>query len=246
MRSKFIVISSILALVAVISLVNILFASSLTPSMPSLAGLDPAYVPTQDELVSFPTVINEDSLLPSDPSPIYSETLENVSFSTHYELFNPSTTVSVTSVHLFYGENGEIVGSPAFLTGPEQYTLVNVADHTQAGYSGDVVISADSPFTVSLIPFPTANFSIENVNDLTVTYTNYSEGYDHILWEFGDGITSTVDAPVHTFESPGEYTTTITVTKLNCSVSIPECVSEYSDVFELIREMVYLPIIVTD
>jgi len=243
MRSKFIVVSSILALVAVISLVNILFASSLTSP---LAKLDPARVPTQDELVSFPMIVNEDSLLPNDSATLYSATLETVSYLTQYEMFNPSTTEIATSVHTFYAENGDVVSTVPFLTGSEQYTLVNVEDHTQAGYSGDVVINADYPFTVSLILFPTANFSIENINGLTVTYTNSSGDYDQVLWEFGDGITSTVDAPVHTFEFPGEYITTLKVTKLNCSGSIPECVSEYSDTIDLIKERVFLPIIVAE
>jgi len=243
MRSKFIVVSSILALVAVMSLVNILFASSLRPP---LARFYPAHGPTQDVLVNVPMVINEDLLLPSDSATVYSETLENVSYLTQYEIFNPSTTESATSAHTFYSENGDVAGTTTFLTGPKQYTLVNVEDHTQAGYSGDVVIAADFPVTVSLITFPTANFSIENINGLTVTYTNSSVDYDHVLWEFGDGITSTVESPVHTFELPGEYMTILKVTKLNCSGSIPECVSEYSDTVDLINERVFLPIVVTE
>jgi len=178
--------------------------------------------------------------------PNESLTLLFPSNSTTDKIFNPSTTESATSAHTFYSENGDVAGTTTFLTGPKQYTLVNVEDHTQAGYSGDVVIAADFPVTVSLITFPTANFSIENINGLTVTYTNSSVDYDHVLWEFGDGITSTVESPVHTFELPGEYMTILKVTKLNCSGSIPECVSEYSDTVDLINERVFLPIVVTE
>jgi PKD repeat protein len=47
---------------------------------------------------------------------------------------------------------------------------------------------------------------------LTVTFTNTSTGdYTSSLWDFGDGITSTLTSPTHTYTAAGGYTVTLTV-----------------------------------
>jgi len=47
---------------------------------------------------------------------------------------------------------------------------------------------------------------------LTVTFTNLSSGdYTMSLWNFGDGITSTLTNPTHTYTTTGTYTVTLTV-----------------------------------
>ena len=47
---------------------------------------------------------------------------------------------------------------------------------------------------------------------LTVTFTNASVGdYTTSLWEFGDGVTSTLESPTHTYTAKGVYTVALTV-----------------------------------
>lgn len=47
---------------------------------------------------------------------------------------------------------------------------------------------------------------------LTVVFTNTSTGdYNTSLWDFGDGVTSTLTHPQHTYTVPGLYTVTLTV-----------------------------------
>jgi PKD repeat protein len=47
---------------------------------------------------------------------------------------------------------------------------------------------------------------------LEVTFTNHSTGdYDAVLWRFGDGLTSTVDSPSHTYSAAGVYTVSLAV-----------------------------------
>jgi len=47
---------------------------------------------------------------------------------------------------------------------------------------------------------------------LTVTFTNTSAGeYITSRWDFGDGITSTLTSPTHTYTTAGSYTVTLTV-----------------------------------
>lgn len=50
-----------------------------------------------------------------------------------------------------------------------------------------------------------ADFSTD-IGHLTVEFTNNSTGGDNFLWNFGDGNTSNLESPVHTYEEIGEYT----------------------------------------
>lgn len=53
------------------------------------------------------------------------------------------------------------------------------------------------------------------VAPLEVDFTNLSLGdFTASLWEFGDGITSTLESPTHTYPTAGAYTVTLTVSGL--------------------------------
>jgi PKD repeat protein len=63
-----------------------------------------------------------------------------------------------------------------------------------------------APVSASFEAIPTSG-----VAPLTVTFTNTSSGgYTSTLWTFGDGLGSSERNPTHIFESPGEYTVTLT------------------------------------
>jgi PKD repeat protein len=61
---------------------------------------------------------------------------------------------------------------------------------------------------------PTAEFESNSPISLgeTAVFTNTSTGDEPLtfLWDFGDGITSTLEAPTHTFTAAGTYTVTLT------------------------------------
>lgn len=57
-----------------------------------------------------------------------------------------------------------------------------------------------------------ANFS-EVITAANVSFTNTSNAYDTLLWDFGTGITSTEENPSYTYPTSGSYTVTLTVTK---------------------------------
>jgi PKD repeat protein len=69
--------------------------------------------------------------------------------------------------------------------------------------------------TITISTDAQANFSATpttGIAPLQVTFHNNSGGdFDSSLWDFGDGITSTIPQPTHTFHIPGSYTITLTI-----------------------------------
>jgi beta propeller repeat protein len=63
---------------------------------------------------------------------------------------------------------------------------------------------------------PVADFTASPTSDIVpaiITFTDRSSGSpDTWLWDFGDGTSSTVQNPVHTYTVPGTYTVTMTAT----------------------------------
>ena len=70
---------------------------------------------------------------------------------------------------------------------------------------------------------PIASFQFENDPDnyLEVTFTNFSQNYETVSWDFGDGNTSVEENPVHTYEAAGDYEVTLTATN-SAGVSVPK------------------------
>jgi PKD repeat protein len=58
--------------------------------------------------------------------------------------------------------------------------------------------------TVTVEPLPVAAFHWLTAG-LTVTFFNDSQDADTYLWAFGDGLTSTLPAPTHTYATSGTY-----------------------------------------
>ena len=56
---------------------------------------------------------------------------------------------------------------------------------------------------------PTVRFGYE-VNELTVTFTNLCKDATSYAWDFGDGATSTEEAPKHEYKDYGTYTVKLT------------------------------------
>lgn len=85
---------------------------------------------------------------------------------------------------------------------------------TVSGPGGSDTLTRVGYVTVNEPP-PTADFAgapLTGIAPLTVTFTSSSTGViTGYLWAFGDGITSTVPNPIHTYLSPGLYGVTLTV-----------------------------------
>jgi PKD repeat protein len=76
------------------------------------------------------------------------------------------------------------------------------------GFGSDTITK-----TIHIRSNPTANFSqAQAPTGLEVTFTNTSANATSFLWEFGDGNTSTMNNPVHTYAAPGTYAVKLTST----------------------------------
>lgn len=56
-----------------------------------------------------------------------------------------------------------------------------------------------------------ASYWVTGINGITFTFDNTTSNGDSYLWDFGDGTTSTLENPVHTFPSQGFYDVCLTV-----------------------------------
>ncbi|NRA91470.1 MAG: PKD domain-containing protein, partial [Psychroserpens sp.] len=72
-------------------------------------------------------------------------------------------------------------------------------------------------------------FEADNVciGESTQFNANISDAYDSLLWDFGDGFTSNLENPTHTYASSGDYNVQLTVTVGGETSSETKVVSVY-------------------
>jgi len=63
-----------------------------------------------------------------------------------------------------------------------------------------------------VVPKADFNFQFDCSNPTTVTFRDTSQGAQSWFWDFGDGTTSNLQSPVHTFPAQSSYTVTLVVT----------------------------------
>ena len=68
---------------------------------------------------------------------------------------------------------------------------------------------------------PVADFTATDSNN-HIFFTNNSENYDSLVWDFGDGQTSTEENPEHIYVSDGIYTVTLTVFSHGCEYLVQQ------------------------
>lgn len=91
-------------------------------------------------------------------------------------------------------------------------------------------------------PLAGFNPSPTSTDPLMVQFANTSSGeYAGLLWNFGDGVTSTEPAPTHTYTAPGEYLVTLTLTGGDGAVDVVQ--QRVRVGFVLSNNTLYLPLV---
>ena len=133
--------------------------------------------------------------------------------------FTNTSSPAPTSVLWSFGDgtNSVAINPAKIYTTPGTYT-VKLVSYLNA--------CADSAIaSIIVLPKPTVGFSAVNrtacAPPLTVTFVNTSTPGAVYAWDFGDGGTSTLQNPSHTYTTYGSFNVTLTVTNLmGCSVSL--------------------------
>jgi PKD repeat protein len=85
--------------------------------------------------------------------------------------------------------------------------------------------------------FPVASDFNPTTNNASVSFINVSSNYDTLIWDFGDGSSSTSPNPTHNFSCPGVNQVTLTVNNSFCSqnqtdtISIPVTITDTQNAF---------------
>lgn len=118
------------------------------------------------------------------------------------------TVTGGTAPYTYAWSNGDDEATVDLAVG--DYT-VTITDANGCTLPLDVSVSADE--------YPEALFELGNpmaVAGMAMPFVNQSSEAEEYLWSFGDGNTSTEEAPEHTWATPGEYTVTLTATAGGC------------------------------
>jgi len=115
--------------------------------------------------------------------------------------------------NLTYNWDFDIAAFPDDATGPGPHQIIyNVPGSWEAQLIIDDGVFRDTISQDIVVKSPpTASFTY-STEDGEVTFTNNSQHGLSYSWDFGDGNTSTLDNPVHTYSESGEYTVNLTVT----------------------------------
>lgn len=148
-------------------------------------------------------------------------------------LLTPSITISASADSICTGETVTFTSmvanegtSPVYDWQLNGSSVGNGATYSTSGLNdGDTVfciltssnacvVSANvnsDTLTFTVMDVPVADF-IYSVSQLTVNFTDNSTDAISYSWNFGDGNTSSVQSPVHTYSADGTYSVTLTVT----------------------------------
>lgn len=99
------------------------------------------------------------------------------------------------------------------------------------GLNYDSLATIDNGYCLYYCDSTSAYFWITSINDSIVNIANYAystAGITSYLWDFGDGSTSTIENPIHSYTNAGAYTICLTITAPG-EDSSSECTNTFCD-----------------
>ena len=169
------------------------------------------------------TVSNQCGVIITDSASVEFKPLPDVSFIGNgigcapvVVSFTDFSTTSVDSIISWFWDFGDggtsTTQNPTYSYNSSGTFNVTLTVTTDEGCVNDTtIISAVTTYLDPIANF-TADLLITDLQFPTITFTDLSVGGVSITWDFGDGDTSSVSNPVHTYQDTGTYVVTITVT----------------------------------
>jgi len=131
-----------------------------------------------------------------------------------------------TNVQFNYGDGNGYVNTNSYC-----FNTIGIYTVVAKGTYTNMCLSVSPPFTINIIPIPTASFSIPSqaYSNESISIINTSTGAQLYVWNFGDSNTlSTYSTNInHSYSSEGTYCILLTaVDTVNyCSDTITKCIS---------------------
>lgn len=132
---------------------------------------------------------------------------------------SPATGSPIISWHWSFGD-----GNTSTLQHPEHLYTASGSYSVKLTVTDKFGCSDDTTITVNILAGAIANFSW-TINGLTATFINNSTFNPEfaVFWNFGDGTSSNLFAPTHTYSSLGAYTVCLIVFDYTCDMSDTLC-----------------------
>lgn len=153
-------------------------------------------------------------------SPVASFTVNDTAGCAPLNVQFTNTSVNVNSYYWDFGNgNTSTLANPSIIyTTVGSYTITLIATNTTTGQSDTLIKTG----YINVVTPPTADFTATPtnvcINSGTVAFTNTSVNSVSWIWDFGDGNSSTVQNPLHTYTTAGTYTVKLIATNIyNCN-----------------------------
>lgn len=167
------------------------------------------------------------SMITVSPQPIASFAAPNVCLgdTVHFSNLSTVTGATLTTTSWDFGDGSplSVVLNPLHLySSPGTYSV-----HLTTGTG---TCSDDTVLNISVNPAPVVGFSASGLSGctpFTVNFTNSTTGSPVYTWDFGDGTTSALATPSHTYSSVGVYTVSLIATQGTCAdtLFVPNMIS---------------------
>lgn len=132
-----------------------------------------------------------------------------------YEVFFTDTSLNASGWQWSFGDGGSSsTQNPSHIyPGPGLYSVVLVCT-TPGGCT--TTLNASNAVVINGLGAHGTSFTTDTVPPINVQFNANSTGATSWLWTFGDGSTSTLENPTHTYLSMGPFTITLTIANDSC------------------------------
>jgi len=147
-------------------------------------------------------------------SKAYTDSVINVNFSVS------DLDGNITSYHWDYGD-GNTSSLETFsysYANPGLYTVtltVTDNDGLTANNSFNIKVEIDTTPVITSLTYTAGEIKVNTNIDFNTTVTDYNNSTITYSWDFGDGHTSSLEDPTHSYSSVGVYDVTLTVTNID-------------------------------